>query len=180
MDECARDDQSLLLTARELVNLGVGAVGKIELLEQRHRLLRRHVARNAEVRRVKNQIFNDVQSAVGVRPLRDDADAPPNLDRIVDNVGAGNRSVPRGRRDAGRENAERRRLPGPVRTQQSEELSVPNVQVEALQGDNVRARHARRPLTRADCGGRPAGRAPAPPWCRRRGIHLPKRLRFDG
>ncbi len=88
VDQRARDHQALLLSARHLVDLGVRLVGDAQLLEQLHGA--RHGLRgaDAEVRGVKLEVLDDVQAAVGIRPLRDDADSPAHAHRVGPDVGA--------------------------------------------------------------------------------------------
>jgi hypothetical protein len=117
VDQRAADDQPLLLSAGELIDFRICAIGETKLIEQHHRFLGRRLAGHAEVRGMEDQVLDDVQSAVRIRALRNDSDASPDFDGIVDDVGSSDGRVARRRRDARRENAQRRRFAGAVRTE---------------------------------------------------------------
>src|SRR5258708_1722795 len=129
---------------------------------------------------MKDQILDDVQAPVGIGTLGNDADATSNLDRMVDDVFAGDRGMARCRGNPRRENTQGRSLTGAVGPQQSEELPLANVEIEALERDDIRAGKPRRSLTSRAHRRWPATSAPTPLWRRGRGIHFAKRLRLDG
>src|SRR5258708_34575910 len=97
---------------------------------------------------MKDQILDDVQAAVGIGTLGNDADATSNLDRMVDDVFAGDRGMARCRGNPRRENTQGRSLTGAVGPQQPEELPLANGEIEALKRDDIRAGKPRRALTR--------------------------------
>jgi hypothetical protein len=71
---------------------------------------------------------------IGRATLRDVADPLPNELRLAAQVCSGDRRLARGRRDQRREHPERRRLAGPVRTKEAEDLTGGHAQVHALDG----------------------------------------------
>ena len=111
------------------------------------RARQRRGGRNAEVRGVKEQILEDVEAAIGIRALRNDADALAHAHRVGSRRPRRRRArVPDVGLHARRENADRRRLAGAVRTEQTEELTLAHVEVEPFERDDLAAsaRHRRR------------------------------------
>src|SRR5207244_11298524 len=95
-------------------------------------------SRAAEVGGVEDGGRDDAEAAVGIRPLRHDADAPPHHRRLGDDVRAGNDGLAAGDAHARREDADRRRLAGAVRPEHPEQLAVVDGEIERVDGDYVR------------------------------------------
>ena len=64
--------------------------------------------------------------------LRHDRELPPRFDRLVHHVDAPEAGAPRARRDSCREHANRRRLPGAVRSEQPEDLTRTDLERHAV------------------------------------------------
>src|SRR5262249_3720064 len=140
VNEGARDHETLLLAARHFVDLGLRLVGDAQLLEQLHGPRHRLRRANAEVGRVELEVLDDVQAAVRIRTLRHDPDAPPHAHGVGAYVRSADQRGARGRPNARRENADGRGLARAVRTEQPEEFAFVDVEIEALERDDLGAR----------------------------------------
>src|SRR5439155_26793587 len=103
----------------------------------------------------------DVETAIGIRTLRHNADETPRAGRIAHYVRPGDQCVARCRTNARRENADRGRLTGSIRSEKTEELSLGNSEIERVEGDDGRTRRH-------------------PALCGRRIVDLAESASFDG
>jgi hypothetical protein len=123
---------------------------------------------------MKDEIFHRIQAAIGIRPLRNNADATTHLDSIVANVCACDSRCACRWPHAGGEYSYSSGLPRAVRPDHSEEFALANVEVERFEGDDIAARPDRARLSR-----RAKPRRTYTPFLRRYGINLPQAARFD-
>ena len=94
------------------------------------------------------------RGAAGGTALRHVADAPAHLLRLADHVVAGHRRGARGRPQQGREHPQRRGLAGAVRAEEADHLALGHVEVDAVDGADLRLRP---PLLRLEGLDQPAG-----------------------
>ena len=163
--QSAGDHEPLLLAAGELVDLRIHLVGDSEPLEQLLPSACGFGAGNPEVGGVEDEILDDAEAAIGIRPLRHDSDPTPDSGRLGRYVGTGDEGFTRGDPDSRRQDADQRRLSRAVRTQYAEELAVRDAEIERIDGhDSVRRRRrSALPLLHG--------------WC---GIDLSQGMGFDG
>ena len=175
VNERPRDHEALLLTARQLIDLRVRLLADAESVEQFMAPPGRGAEGHSEIRGVEFEVLDDGQAAVGIRPLRHDANPLPHAHVVARHVGARDTRFPRGGAHTSGEDADGRRLPRTVRAEKTEELALRNVEVERVEG-----------YDRAPCGSwaslreRHWGRArPTPATRCGCGIFLPQRTRLD-
>ena len=137
VDERAGDHQPLREAAGELEDHRAGAVGERELLEQLVRPRAGLRARHAEEAAVVVEVLPDGERAVERVRLRDDADLALDGGRVAPDVEAGDERPALRRDDRRRQHPDRRRLAGPVRAEQAEELAAADLEVEPVDGNEV-------------------------------------------
>ena len=134
MEQRAGDHQPLLLAARQVLDLRGGLAQDLELLQQGHRPCRRDAGGHAVVGAVKDEVLDDVEPAIGIRPLRHHANAATHGHILRAHIVAGHERLAARRVDPRGEDAERGRLPRPVRPKQAEELAVVDAEIEPVEG----------------------------------------------
>ena len=150
----AHDHQPLLLPARQLSHLGASLVGETEALEQLVRALGRNVERNAEVRGVKLEILEHVQTEVGIRPLWNDTNGLADAHGVFYDVSSSHDCLPRRGAHTRGEDSYRGRFSGAVRTEQPEEFAGADIEIERFERDDVMGRRrwrSARPARSARC-----------------------------
>jgi hypothetical protein len=98
----------------------------------RHEPVRRTVGSDAVEDRVEANVLLAGQVPVEARALEDDPDPAADRARLADDVEPVDARHPRGRREGGGQDGDRRRLPGAVRTEEREELAGAHVEADAV------------------------------------------------
>src|SRR5438046_3195413 len=131
--------------------------------------------REAEVRAVKSQHLARRERKIEVRPLRDDADQPLDVDAPLPDIRAANPRRSGRRLHARRQNPDGRRFAGAVWAEQAEDLAWMDFEGEAVQRDDF-VRRGRSGFRTWSAG---AEGATLPGHRRRRGVDLAKRIGAD-
>ena len=199
--EGAGDHQALGEPARELEDHRGRPLAECELLEQLVGAVPGRAAGEAEEAAVVVEVLPDRERAVERVRLRDDPDPALRRGRVGADVDPGDERAAAGGDDGGRQHPDRRRLAGPVRAEQPEELAGLDLEIDAVDGrhragvarkdlaeplrpdrrltprrrrlESRRDRHRQRLPAIAAASARPRLAANAPPRC------IPTRLR-DG
>jgi len=135
VDQRARDHEPLLLSTAQLVDFRLRFVGNFEPFEQRRRATSGLARVDPEIGGVVDQILPNIERAIGIGTLRDDADALPYTDAVAHDVRAGDHGRSGGGEDAGRQDPDRRRFPRPVRTDHPKKFALVDVEVDPLEGE---------------------------------------------
>jgi hypothetical protein len=136
VDQGASYHEPLLLASGKLVDLCPSAVANSELFEKVLCACGCDAAPNTKVGGVEYQILEHAQTAVRIWALRDDSDALAHDHRVLDHIGAGYRSSPARRLHASGQYPDRCCFPRAIWTEQTEELSLRDLQVETDQRDD--------------------------------------------
>ena len=93
--------------------------------------------REAKVAAMEIKVLEDSQRAVQRIELRDDADKPPRMGRVLNHIDSLDAHGAAGRQRARGGNRDGGRLAGSVRPQQSEDLALLQLQVDAVEGHHA-------------------------------------------
>ncbi len=128
------DHDPLRLAPREEINLVIGTVGESELVDQLLGALPPLLGGDAVVGGMEEQVLPSRERPVEIRPLRDDTDMAPSRDWIAGHVNAGDRRPTARWLDPRGEDADGRRLAGPVGTEEAENLAPMDLKGHAVDG----------------------------------------------
>ena len=142
VDECTRNHETLLLSAGQSVDFGVCLVRDTEPLKQFLGATLGSSHGKAKVGRVKNQVLDGRERAIGIGTLRHDADALAHAHFVRCDVQSGDHRSAAACLHASRQYPNGSRLPGPVRAEEAEKLPFANGQVERVECDDAIARFA--------------------------------------
>jgi hypothetical protein len=109
----------------------------MKLREQLRRSLSGIRARKSEVDAMEIDVFEDRARTVERVVLRHNADTASCLGRRSDHINPGDTNPAGAWQRAGRADADRRRLACAVRSEQAEELALPNAEIDAINGDHA-------------------------------------------
>ena len=144
-DDAARHHEALRHAARQRVDVGFGAVGQVELLEQLVGPRPRRALVEPEIAAVVVEVLPDREAAVERVGLRDHADRLFGQGRLGDHIDAAHAGAAGARHDARREHADGGRLAGAVGAEQAEDLAGGDRQVERLDGADAAREGLREP-----------------------------------
>ena len=150
MEDRAGDHESLRHSSRQCVHGGLRPLRKLESLEQLVGHPPRAGCPHSEQPAVEIEVFKDRELAVERVRLGDDADDLFRERRVGNDVDAADEGAPRGRDHPRRQHPGGRRLPGPVRTEQPEDLAPFDGEVQFIDGFEVRPGVDLRELDRFD------------------------------
>ena len=154
VDQAHGDVEPAPLATGHRLGLPVPQAVELELVEQLvpapTGILRRHPVEHPVV----GHLVTGSRRAAGGTALGHVADAPTHLLGLADHVVARDRRRTRGRPQERREHPQRRRLPGAVRTEEADHLALGDVDVDVVDGADLRLRP---PLPRLEGLDQPAG-----------------------
>ena len=137
VDQRVGEAQALAHAARQRLDVRLALVGQPDDLEQLADHRRSAVGGDAVAAGEEVEVLPHAQVVVDAVEVGHVADAAPDLDRVGGHRDAGDVRLARGRSEQGGQDLHRRRLAGPVRADQPEDLAMADDEVQAGDGELV-------------------------------------------